>query len=103
MARIKELPGLQAERTLLAWDRTALGFLANGALLLFQEAQTISVGRLLPVGAAVLLAVFCGMTGQRRARRIVRRTTPLPPAARAMTVLGWAVAALGLAVIVLLV
>lgn len=47
-------PGLQAERTLLAWQRTSLSVAAGGALLLH-----LSVERFGTFGAAVGVAALC--------------------------------------------
>jgi hypothetical protein len=99
-ARISELPGLQAERTLLSWDRTALGLLANGALLMLRDVQPLGPARLGPAGAALLLAVLCALAGRRRAKRIGR---PTAPPTLEVVMLGVTVTMLGLAVIGLLV
>jgi putative membrane protein len=68
-----EKPGLQAERTQLAWERTALGFLACGAIPLLKEQGPLAVGRTLLAVAGVLLALFVVWLGHRRAQRM---TTP---------------------------
>jgi putative membrane protein len=109
MARIAELPGLQAERTLLSWDRTALGLLGTGALLLFRDAHPLGTARLILGGAVLLLAVLCALARRRRAKRIGRPTTATVSAATAtvsaarleVAVLGTSVAALGVVVIAL--
>lgn len=74
---IRRDPGLQAERTSLAWTRTSLGVLANGALLLLREfdSDTGAFG-LVAAGLAAALALFIYLLGVRRQRTLARQ--PLP-------------------------
>lgn len=65
-----EVPGLQAERTLLSWERTALGLLANGALLMLRGAGLTGPPILLPAGAALVLSVIATVIGLHRRRQI---------------------------------
>ena len=69
--------GSQPERTTLAWTRTSLAVLANGAILLLQ--RTHSDARPLhfvAAGVAALLALAVYLIGVRRQRILARR--PLP-------------------------
>jgi uncharacterized membrane protein YidH (DUF202 family) len=62
-------PGLQSERTYLAWQRTGLGFAANGALLLH---AAIDGHRPLFIPGLATLAVTALLVG--RAERRYRST-----------------------------
>ena len=64
-----ERPGLQGERTELAWERSALGLLAAAALLLFRHVGP-DLSRLLLALADLALALLIVWFGQRRARHI---------------------------------
>lgn len=71
-----ERPGLQGERTELAWERSALGLLAAAALLLFRQVGP-TVGRVALVAADVGLALLMIWCGRRRGRQIrALRTHP---------------------------
>lgn len=79
MAGDDERTGLQAERTLLAWDRTTLGILANGALLVLRDTTPrhldrwpVAVGALVVAGLCVLGRRWRGHTLHRLRRPHVR-------------------------------
>ena len=70
-------PGLQAERTDLAWARTALAFVVNGGLLLVHYSRMNATGLALIGGAVALaLALFTLFMSRRRQHVLTRR--PLP-------------------------
>jgi uncharacterized membrane protein YidH (DUF202 family) len=66
----RDLPGLQPERTELAWERTALGILVSGVFLLLRQEGSLTRGRVLLAGCALLMGVMAAVTGWRRGRRI---------------------------------
>lgn len=76
-SRILSADGLQSERTALAWTRTSLAVLANGALLMMKDIHTGSdPPRMVAAGCAVVLALSTYLIGIRRQRTLARR--PLP-------------------------
>ncbi|ORB31055.1 DUF202 domain-containing protein [Mycolicibacterium parafortuitum] len=63
-------PGLPVERTVLSWERSSLGFLAGGALLLLRQHGPLGPVRVgLAVGAAVLALLVLAL-GYRRSRAV---------------------------------
>nr|WP_163797694.1 DUF202 domain-containing protein [Mycolicibacterium sediminis] len=91
MRRVADRPGLQPERTALSWERTSLGFLAIGALVLLRHAELALPGRFVVAALAFALALAVIVVGRRRAAR--RRI--------AVLCVGWATVALAGAVCVL--
>jgi uncharacterized membrane protein YidH (DUF202 family) len=74
---IRFADGLQAERTAMAWTRTSLAVLANGALLLLKAPHTYAGRWQLAVAAfGVLIGLATCAVGVRRNRVLLRR--PLP-------------------------
>jgi len=69
-ARTPGKPGLAAERTLLSWERSALGFLVGGALVLLRQHGPLGPGRAVLAVTAVLLAMLVLALGYRRSRQI---------------------------------
>lgn len=63
-------PGLQPERTLLSWERTAFGFLVGGALVLLREHGPLGPGRTALALTATLLALLVLALGYRRSHHI---------------------------------
>jgi uncharacterized membrane protein YidH (DUF202 family) len=95
-----QLPGLQAQRTLLAWERTALGLLANAALPLLRT-DLNRLPALLSAATALTLAVIAAVIGPRRRRRIAQSPgETVPEASIEVLVLGAGVTILGLLAIV---
>jgi putative membrane protein len=89
-------PGLQAERTQLAWERSAIGFLAGGAIPLLREGGPLAVGRTLLAVMAVLLALLVVVLARARAHRF--RATPRTE----VVLIGWATAGFATTIVVLL-
>lgn len=96
-----DLPGLQAERTSLAWDRTALALLVNGALFVLHHLGGTGPAGLPLAGAGLAVALLCAVLGARRARQI-RSGAPVVVARRSLLLVGTAVVAFGIAVVVVL-
>ena len=90
-------PGLQPERTALAWQRTAVGFVGAALLFLRWSAQHGPV----VVGVTTLAAVVAGWTFAHTRRRLRRATgssgrVPLAPATTEVLVLTTGTALLAL-------
>jgi len=74
--------GLQAERTALAWTRTALAIAASGVLVLLRDSHILQApGRLVVVAAVAVLAACVFALGAHRRRRLLSH----PRAAAART------------------
>jgi uncharacterized membrane protein YidH (DUF202 family) len=91
----------------LSWERSALGFLASGAIPLLRHSGPLAVGRTLLAVTAVLLALLVLRLGRRRGRRI--RATRLiagkkvvPNARTEVLLIGWATAGFATAIVLLL-
>ena len=80
-----EKPGLQAERTQLSWERSALSFLVAGALPLFGQGA-LDDGRIVLPAVGALLAILVVWLGRRRTRRLM-----IVPRVE-VVLLGWATA-----------
>lgn len=73
--RRRHLAGLPGERTLLAWDRTALALLANAALLIMRDAAATDPLRMVAAVLAATLAAMCGALARSRARTLADPTS----------------------------
>jgi uncharacterized membrane protein YidH (DUF202 family) len=103
-SRLGEQPGLQPERTVMAWDRTALGMLSNGALLLVRNIHTAQYEQWLPATAALGLSVACAVLARVRHRQLSCTPPELIGAARGpLTAITASVCLLGVLVIVFLI
>jgi len=93
-------PGLQAERTELAWERTAIGALATAALLALRVPAASRPVVLLAPAAALLLALALTAIGRGRRRRLTscERPTAAPVA---VLVAGLSTVALGALITIL--
>ncbi|MEK6440617.1 DUF202 domain-containing protein [Pseudonocardia sp. T1-2H] len=103
----QDKPGLQAERTELSWERSAIGFLASSAILLFRQTGPLAVGRTLLAATAVLLALLVLGLGRRRGRRtrairVIAGKRIVSDARIEVLLIGWAVAGFATATIILL-
>ncbi|KRE29261.1 hypothetical protein ASG82_26955 [Mycobacterium sp. Soil538] len=90
-------PGLQAERTLLSWERSSLGLLVGGALMLIRHHGPPVAGRTVLAAVAGLLALVVLGLGYRRSRRIRTGPTTVEVPSLEVLVLGYGTAAFGLA------
>jgi lysylphosphatidylglycerol synthetase-like protein (DUF2156 family) len=82
----------------LAWSRTAVGLLANGALLIVGRDRRAGAGVVAALaGAALLLALAVALAASRRSRELRRQLRPIPLAVQhRVTALGFGVAAFAL-------
>jgi uncharacterized membrane protein YidH (DUF202 family) len=96
--------GLQPERTVLAWTRTALAVVASGVVILLKDRSVADVrehpARLVIAGAAAFVALAVYAVGMLRRRALEVRPLPAPAADRRAVVLaGMSILALTLLVV----
>jgi putative membrane protein len=103
----QDKPGLQAERTELSWERSAIGLLASSAIVLFRQTGPLALGRTLLAATAVLLALLVLGLGRRRGRRtrairVIAGKNIVTDARTEVLLIGWAVTGFATATLVLL-
>lgn len=98
---LSEDPGLQPQRSALAWSRASLALLVNAVLILQRELEEAAV--LVPGVLALVIAMAAAGIGWQRRGVLRRRPLPVRLAARTQVhVLGGAVVALCALTVVLL-
>jgi uncharacterized membrane protein YidH (DUF202 family) len=99
---VRDRPGVPAERTEMAWERTAVGLLATAVLLMLRHVAPLTSAKSALLGGYLLLGLVVTGVGVRRGRQIrglpAGRGAPVVvPEARGALVLGVGVAVLGAA------
>lgn len=101
---IRDVVGLQAERTVLAWDRTTLGVVANGVLV--QLHHSVQPERIVAAAMALLIVGLCILSRRRRSiavRPLRTGQRHVRPATQQVLLIGTGVAVLGGVVIAMIV
>ncbi len=101
-------PGLQTERTLMSWERSAFGFLVGGALVLMRESGPLEIGRTalaLLAGVLALLVLGLGYRRSRRAQltRSVQGHDVVPEPRAEALLLGYGTVVFAVAIVIVLV
>lgn len=95
-------PGLQAERTSLSWERSALGFLVGGALILLRPHGPLELGRAVLASLAGALALLVLALGYLRLRQLRDDRRSLRPPHVEVLLLGYGTAVFALAIVIAL-
>ena len=101
-------PGLQAERTVLSWERSAFGFLVGGVLVLLRQHGPLGPGRVVLALVATVLALLVLGLGHRRsvqknAAPVVEGRVIIPPPPREVLWIGAATVGFATAIVAVLV
>ena len=70
--------GLQGERTQLSWERSAIGFLAGGAIPLLRVEGPLGGARPVLAATGVALAILVVWLGRRRAKHVTAGPDSVP-------------------------